>query len=128
MSDDAVVAEGEELLARGVPRVPAAERRGRLVREHYVVLAVVEYCLGAMLLCKLVNQIPLQLNILLIRNRTCFPVAPAPVYATRHRTVESSHNFAIESRPEERMYLPLRVNWTEHTSIPSWACWKVATH
>ena len=46
VTDDAVVAEREELLARGVSRVPAAERRRRLVREHDVVLAVVEHCLG----------------------------------------------------------------------------------
>ena len=50
MPDDAVVAQAEELLAGGVARVPAAERRRRLVRKHDEVLAVVEHCLGAVLL------------------------------------------------------------------------------
>ena len=50
MTDDAVVSQAEELLAGGVARVPAAERRRRLVREHDEILAVVEHCLGAVLL------------------------------------------------------------------------------
>ena len=48
--DGAVVSEGEELLPAGVPGVPAAQRGRRLVREHHVVLRVVEYSLRAVLL------------------------------------------------------------------------------
>ena len=52
MPDDAVVSEGEQLLPRGVTRVPAAQGRRRLVGEHHVVLAVVQACLGKEILEK----------------------------------------------------------------------------
>lgn len=53
MDDEAhgsVVTEGEQLLPGGIASVPAAERGGGLVREHDVVLVVVEDGLGAKLL------------------------------------------------------------------------------
>ena len=48
--DGTVVSEGEELLPAGVPGIPAAQRGGSLVREHHVVLRVVEDGLGEVLL------------------------------------------------------------------------------
>ena len=46
----AVVAQGQQLLPAGVPGVPGAEGGGGLVREHDVVLRVVEHGLGHVLL------------------------------------------------------------------------------
>ena len=49
-SDRSIVSERQQLLSAGVPGVPAAEGRGRLVREHDEILGVVEDCLGEVLL------------------------------------------------------------------------------
>ena len=45
-----VVTQREQLLPAGVPGVPGTETGGRLVREHYEVLALVEYGLSLQLL------------------------------------------------------------------------------
>ena len=46
----AIVTERQQLLPASVPRVPGAEGGGGLVREHDVVLRVVEHGLGHVLL------------------------------------------------------------------------------
>ena len=73
---------------------------------------------------RLKDEIPVSL----VNCRTCFPCVPAPVYAMRHRVVESSHSLHMESFPEERTYFPFLENSTEQTSAPSCAFLKVATH
>ena len=56
VADGAVVSEAEQLLPRGVARVPAAQRGRRLVGEHDVVLALVEHGLRAELLRKVAGK------------------------------------------------------------------------
>ena len=46
LSHGLVVAQRQQLLPAGIARVPAAQRRGRLVGEHDIVLGVVENGLG----------------------------------------------------------------------------------
>ena len=43
---------------------------------------------------------------------TCFPVAPAPVYAIKHLVVAISQSLTNESFPEDNTYLPTNFNIT----------------
>lgn len=37
-------------------------------------------------------------------NKNRIPVVPAPVYAIKQRLVDSSHNFTVESLPDDKTY------------------------
>ena len=71
-----VVSKGQKLFPACIPTVPDTEGCGRLVREHHVVLCLVEHGLSLVLLQTHQASDSSSFSIDLL---TCLPVEPAPV-------------------------------------------------